>query len=200
MSNDRRRFAINNSTAKQQFAFSKDERFKAPKIASNAFGYESKSQFGHHQGSGNGRAFGTSQDRFGYENVRFSKQSGKIDGPGSLDRKSNAFAKTFSFSFGVSRSAMKKIHVDEILRKKEENLPGPGNYQLNTLIGKEDSVKYTMRAKASDADYSLKKAKQLPGPGYYQDPSLTGVKPVNSKMLSTSQFAFSRDDRFKPLK
>ena len=42
---------------------------------------------------------------------------------------------------------MKKIHVDEILRKKEENLPGPGKYELNTLIGKEDSVKYTMRAK-----------------------------------------------------
>ena len=95
---------------------------------------------------------------------------------------------------------MKKIHVDEILRKKEENLPGPGNYELNTLIGKEDSVKYTMRAKYNFADYNLRKAKNLPGPGYYQDPSLTGVKPANSKMQSTSQFAFSKDDRFKPLK
>jgi len=29
---------------------------------------------------------------------------------------------------------MKKIHVDEILKKKEENLPGPGNYEAKQLI------------------------------------------------------------------
>jgi hypothetical protein len=129
MSSLRRTFQINNSTAKQQFAFSKDDRFKSPKPFSNAFGYEIPGQFGHIKNSGNGHAFTTSQDRFGYENVRFQKrQKGSIDGPGALDRHSNAFSKTFSFSFGVSRAEMKKIYVDEILKKGDTNLPGPGNY------------------------------------------------------------------------
>lgn len=30
---------------------------------------------------------------------------------------------------------MKKIHVEEILRKKDENLPGPGNYEFKNLVG-----------------------------------------------------------------
>lgn len=169
MSKDRRSYAINNSTAKQQFAFSKDERFKSPRANSTAFGYELPGQFGRQHASGTGRAFGTSQDRFGYENVRFSnRQRGKIDGPGSIDRKSNAFAKTFSFSFGVSRSQMKKIHVDEILRKKEENLPGPGNYEHKQLISAADtSIRYSFRPKYGDADYNLKKSRKLPGPGHY---------------------------------
>ena len=90
--------------------------------------------------TGDGRAFGSSQDRFGYENVRFSKQNGKIDGPGTVDKRSNSYNKTFSFSFGVSRKDMKKIHVDEILRKKDENLPGPVNYEKKHLFGSDNGT------------------------------------------------------------
>ena len=126
---------LNNSTSKQQFAFSKDARFKEPRKPTVAFGYETKSMFKSDKAAGNGRAFGSSQDRFGYENVRFSKQNGKIDGPGSVDKRSNSHNKTFSFSFGVSRKDMKKIHVDEILRKREDNIPGPDSYEKKHLFG-----------------------------------------------------------------
>ena len=43
--------------------------------------------------------------------------------------------RTASYSFGVSRSAMKKIHVDEILKKGEEKLPGPDRYSNNKFFG-----------------------------------------------------------------
>lgn len=71
---ERRTNTINNSTSKQQFAFSKDERFKDKKGYTDAFGYEIKGQFGHIKNSGNGHAFTSSQDRFGYENVRFQNR------------------------------------------------------------------------------------------------------------------------------
>ena len=43
--------------------------------------------------------------------------------------------RTSSYSFGVSRSAMKKLHVDEILKKKDENLPGPERYNKKDTFG-----------------------------------------------------------------
>ena len=43
--------------------------------------------------------------------------------------------RTFSYSFGVSRGAMKKIHVEEILKKKDENLPGPDRYMKKDCFG-----------------------------------------------------------------
>lgn len=107
----------------------------------------------------------------------------------------NAFSKTFSYSFGVSRQQMKKIHVDEILKKKEENLPGPGNYQHKQIISATDSIHYSLRPKHNDI--TLKRAKGLPGPGYYHADNLTGVKPTNSKMMSTFQYGFPKDERFK---
>jgi len=61
--------------------------------------------------------------------VRFRKQSGKIDGPGSITRKGDQFAKTFSYSFGVGREQMKKVYIDAILKQKAENRPGPGTYE-----------------------------------------------------------------------
>ena len=113
------------------YAFSKDERFKPVKSYTNAFGYEIPGQFGWKKDDAAGRGFGSSvHDRFGYEEgmkERRGKLTSKLDGP---DQALLEFTKrrTFSFSFGVSRSNMKKIHVDEILKKKDENLPGPERY------------------------------------------------------------------------
>jgi hypothetical protein len=42
MSKERLTFAINNSTSKYEFAFSKSSRFKTPLPNTNAFGYELK--------------------------------------------------------------------------------------------------------------------------------------------------------------
>ena len=75
-----------------------------------------------------GAAFGVREDRFGYEEFKKHQRGiGKIDTPSvqAIDATKN---KTFSYSFGVSRSAMKKLHVDEILKKGDTNLPGPERY------------------------------------------------------------------------
>ena len=90
------------------------------------------------------------KDRFGYEAVRKVKRDeGSLDGAPDMDTK----RATARYSFGVSRSAMKKLHVDEILRKGDENLPGPDKYLNNKFFGNKqgqlecDSKQYTMRKK-----------------------------------------------------
>ena len=118
------------------FAFSKDERFRSPRVTSTIGAYNITGSFGKARDSGENRAFGSSQpDRFGYEELRKHKRGlGGIDGPDktTMDTFKN---RTASFSFGVSRQAMKKIHVDEILKKRDENLPGPDKYGKRDLFG-----------------------------------------------------------------
>ena len=120
------RSAINNSPSKSMFAFSKDDRFKSPKVITTALAYEQPSQFGHKHDDAVNRGFGSSVcDRFGYEELRKQKRGlGGLDGPDTRLLE-NTKRKTCSFSFGVSRHQMKKLHVDEILKTKTENLPGP---------------------------------------------------------------------------
>jgi hypothetical protein len=62
---------------------------------------------------------------------------------------------------------MKKLHVDEILKKKEENLPGPGNYEAKPIIANENSIRFSIRPKCGDNDYTLKRQRKMPGPGHY---------------------------------
>ena len=64
-----------------------------------------------------------------------------------MDRTGNNFAKTHSFSFGVSRETMKKIYIDEIFKKAQtEALPGP-QYTLNSSFGPKVGERYSMRPK-----------------------------------------------------
>ena len=64
--------------------------------------------------------------------------------------------RTSSYSFGVSRSAMKKLHVDEILKKKDENLPGPERYHKKDTFGAQaGSTSYSMRKNLGDFDMEL---------------------------------------------
>ena len=68
---------------------------------------------------------------------------------------------------------MKKIHVDEILKKTEENLPGPDRYAKVALFGgKQGSLEgsnhqYSMRKKILNIERHLEKEKKKPGPGFY---------------------------------
>ena len=73
---------INNSTSKQQFAFSKADRFGRTRHHTIAFAYEAPNYFGRKSGPV-GRGFGASADRFGYEEkMRLRRVAvGKIDGP-----------------------------------------------------------------------------------------------------------------------
>ena len=62
------------------------------------------------------------------------RSGGKVDGPDAAGM-GQVKSRTFSYSFGVSRVNMKKLHVDEILKKKDENLPGPDRYEKVHLFG-----------------------------------------------------------------
>lgn len=65
-----------------------------------------------------------------------------------MDRTGNNFAKTSSFSFGVSRATMKKIYIDEIMKRGETTLePGPDKYTLNSSFGPKNGERYSMRPK-----------------------------------------------------
>jgi len=51
---------------------------------------------------------------------------------------------------------MKKIHVDEILKRKEENLPGPDRYGKKDLFGKDaKTTAYSIRKKLNHFDLKL---------------------------------------------
>lgn len=112
MATERLRAPINNSSSKQQFAFSKSSRFPSARADTHAFGYEIPGQFGHKTGSGQGKPFQTSQKRMSPPR---KNSSDVLDGCSPMDRNGRNFGTTMKYSFGVSRTAMKRLYVDEIL-------------------------------------------------------------------------------------
>ena len=55
---------------------------------------------------------------------------------------------------------MKKQFVDEILKKKDENLPGPERYNKKDTFGSQaGSTMYSMRKKLGHFDMELKRQK-----------------------------------------
>ena len=196
----RERSVVNGSTSKQQFAFSKASRFPSPKKPTNAFGYEIKGFFSDKKNAGIG--FSKREDRFGYEEMK-KEQRGKglIDTPQTVDPLSTK-RRTFSYSFGVSRGAMKKLHVDEILKKKDENLPGPDRYMKKDCFGKDaNSTSYSMRKKLGAFERHLGREHKLPGPGSYNANDLVGAGLSTSTMKTAVQSSFPKStDRFRPPK
>ena len=192
---------INNSTSKQQFAFSKAARFPSPKQPTNAFGYEVKSNFMSERKNPNA-AFGVREERWGYEEKKKHQRGlGGLDSPDTVNPLSTKL-KTFSYSFGVSRSAMKKIHVDEILKKKEDNLPGPDRYGKKDTFGPQaNATAYSMRQRLGHFERKLEKETKLPGPGFYNQGDLVGKGIGASTMRSATQSSFPKStDRFRPPK
>ena len=110
--------------------------------------------------------------------------------------------RTSSYSFGVSRSAMKKLHVDEILKKKDENLPGPERYMKKDTFGMQaGSTSYSLRKKLGHFDMELNRQRKRPGPGSYHASDLTGTGINASTMKSAVQSSFPKStDRFRPPK
>lgn len=201
MAETRHRSTINNSPSKAQYAFPKASRFVTPKPNTTAFGYEIVGGFKDQKKQGQGRGFSTSEDRFGYDMKRKVKRdAGPINGPTDcpIEKTKN---RTFSYSFGVSRMNMKKIHVDEILKKKEENLPGPDRYEKKGLFGPGLGSSYSMRKKITDVENRLEKSAKLPGPGHYEQGGLVGGGLSSSMMRSAQASAFPKaQDRFRPPK
>ncbi len=68
--------------------------------------------------------------------------------PSPVDRNGRNFGTTMNYSFGVSRTQMKKLYVDEILNSgKVNNEPGPDRYNMSPGFGqpKNTGSCYSMR-------------------------------------------------------
>lgn len=98
---------------------------------------------------------------------------------------------------------MKKIHVDEILKKKDENLPGPDRYSNYRFFGNKPgqlacgSSHYSMRLKLDHFATALNKSKKRPGPGSYASNDLTGAGLNTSVMRNSIRSSVPKDMRFR---
>ena len=146
-------FALNTSTSKQNYSFSKGDRFKTTKMPNGINAYDAKDFFKKERESGSGKAFG-SIDRFGYYN-----KDKEINGKKPLPSPANyrvpgqfgsdvkdvnvKYGPNREYSFGVSRDNMNTIHVDDIRKKaaKRQSPPGPGTYEPPKTFGREGEQK-----------------------------------------------------------
>jgi hypothetical protein len=66
---------------------------------------------------------------------------------------------------------MKKLYVDEIMKKGDEKTPGPANYEKKAGFGKDapahGAARYSFRPLNDPFVQHLGKQKKLPGPGQY---------------------------------
>lgn len=122
--------AINNSTSKHLYSFSKSERFPMHRSLNNNVAYETKSEFNKPGSLGNGRPFFHTSTRFSY--YASPEKHGKLPSPfqyklgdtfGDKSLKPNQ-----QYSFGVGRGDMKKMFIEEIKKRGDHSLPGPGRY------------------------------------------------------------------------
>ena len=97
---------------------------------------------------------------------------------------------------------MKKAFVDEILKKKSENLPGPERYNTKPAFGTSaNTTSYSMRKNLGAFDRHLARESKLPGPSSYYANDLCGKGLSSSMMRSSVSNAFPKSkDRFRPPK
>ena len=97
---------------------------------------------------------------------------------------------------------MKKTFVDEILKKKSENLPGPERYEKSPAFGvSANTTSYSMRKNLGAFDRHLAREARLPGPSSYHHNDLCGKGLSSSTMRSSVSNAFPKStDRFRPSK
>lgn len=74
---------------------------------------------------------------------------------------------------------MKKIYVDDIQKKGDKALPGPGKYEKDKTFGAK-GLTYSMASRLPTEKLSLEKSGKLPGPGNYNSINVTGNDVNNS--------------------
>jgi hypothetical protein len=105
-------FSLNNSTSKQNYSFSKSQRFKTDRAPTNVAAYEVKDVFKINRESGAGKAFGAI-DRFGYymsprdkNGIKPNPSPANYKIPGKFGTDvagNNVNGPNKEYSFGVSR-------------------------------------------------------------------------------------------------
>ena len=167
--------SINNSVSKQLYSFSKSERFPVHKSLNSNIAYEVKSEFNKPGAMGGGRPFYHTSTRFSY--YASPTKSGKLPSPfqyklgdtfGARGKRPNQ-----QYSFGVGRNNMKKVFIEDINKKGDLSLPGPGRYSPDKGF-QAYGVNYSMGSRLPTDKQCLEKSKKLPGPGFYQHPEVTG--------------------------
>lgn len=183
-------FTINNSTSKQQYSFSKSERF--PKIKPTTDSLYSlpsttatrKAGFGY----GTRSDFTNSSQRKGM-NAGFYKILRDYDDYPSHIR-------GHYFKFGPGRS---EIKIND--GSGNNKVPGPGNYGLAPRFKfGNGGPKFQLKGKLS-YDYSIKRHKGMPGPGVY-NPVISINKdgkyaPSNIRNMTVYSFGSPNEQRFK---
>lgn len=97
---------------------------------------------------------------------------------------------------------MKKQFVDEIFKKKDDNLPGPDRYGKADGFGVGGGTQhYSMRKKLGHFDMQLKRELAKPGPGSYNASNMVGQGLSTSNHRTATQSCFPKsNDRFRPPK
>lgn len=106
---------------------------------------------------------------------------------------------------------MKKMFIDDIKKRGDNSLPGPGRYfktandkkfgddELMILKQFSSPLKYSMAAKLKEGDQALARSKKLPGPGSYAHAEVTGKPLVLSGIKTESKYSFGKaGDRWHP--
>jgi len=80
-----------------------------------------------------------------------------------------SFGPNKKYSFGVSRTEMKPVHIDDINNNHRKMVvpPGPGKYEPDKSFGTLGHFK-TMSSNLPSDKQALERSKKLPGPGYYE--------------------------------
>lgn len=87
---------------------------------------------------------------------------------------------------GLGRDDMKKMFVDDIKKRGDHSMPGPGRYfkegsekrfgddEMMVLKQFSQPQKYSMGKKLLTGEAALDRSKRLPGPGFYTHTEVTG--------------------------
>ncbi|CDW80439.1 UNKNOWN [Stylonychia lemnae] len=139
-----------------------------------------------------------------YDNLNSTSglEHGNLPSPAKYEQKSQFSPQnqSNSFSFGLAKENMKKIHIQVIEKLAPDGLPGPGHYVPPPTFGKL-GPQYTLSPKSQLRELELFKSGYLPGPGFYQQPDLVGPElttKLTSNIISprTTKFPQAKD-RFR---
>lgn len=91
---------------------------------------------------------------------------------------------------------MKRMFIDDIKKRGDKSLPGPGKYEMKKLFG-QSGLTYSMGSKMALDKQALGRSAKLPGPGFYVHQEVVGKDIPQSKYKTESKFSFGKaKDRF----
>lgn len=130
---------VNKSLAKQQYSFSKGERFPRIKSPICKNEYQVKSSFATPKNTGAGFGIGHRFNKiksmlYLVENLEIGPDPGDYDAKNTFNSRSASLP---SFSFGGSSKIYKKAVLHNKVEAPDKFIPGPGSYNPKGMLGRE---------------------------------------------------------------